>query len=83
MEDLGPVDMEVVIKNKHQMVHVPHWFSVDLKIGVSTSREAFIYLLFLVVKPMTLRKSNIMSVGRIPVMTLVSLSKMLYYNLRG
>ncbi|XP_071804408.1 WD repeat-containing protein 48-like [Asterias amurensis] len=34
VEDLGPVDMEVVIKNKHQMVHVPHWFSVDLKIGM-------------------------------------------------
>ena len=35
VEDLGDVDFEVEIKNRFKMVYVPHWFSVDLKIGVS------------------------------------------------
>ncbi|XP_022083499.1 WD repeat-containing protein 48-like [Acanthaster planci] len=34
VEDLGKADMEIVIKSKHQMVYVPNWFSVDLKIGM-------------------------------------------------
>ena len=34
MEDFGHVDFEEEIKKRFKMVHVPNWFSVDLKTGV-------------------------------------------------
>ena len=35
VQDLGPVDFEGEVKRRFKMVYVPHWFSVDLKIGAS------------------------------------------------
>lgn len=35
MEDLGQVNYEEEIKKRFKMVHVPNWFNVDLKTGVS------------------------------------------------
>ena len=34
VEDFGHVDFEEEIKKRFKMVHVPNWFSVDLKTGV-------------------------------------------------
>ncbi|XP_041474967.1 WD repeat-containing protein 48-like [Lytechinus variegatus] len=34
VEDLGHADFEVEIKNRFQMIYVPNWFAVDLKIGM-------------------------------------------------
>lgn len=34
IENLGKVSFEEEIKKRFKMVHVPHWFTVDLKIGV-------------------------------------------------
>lgn len=34
VKDLGKVDFQKEIKNRTQMVYVPNWFSVDLKIGM-------------------------------------------------
>ncbi|XP_052764108.1 WD repeat-containing protein 48-like [Mya arenaria] len=36
VEDLGKKDLEEEIKNRFKMVHVPNWFSVDLKTGMLT-----------------------------------------------
>ena len=35
VQDLGNVDFDAEIKRRFKMVYVPHWFTVDLKIGVS------------------------------------------------
>lgn len=34
VENLGKVSFEEEIKKRFKMVYVPHWFTVDLKIGV-------------------------------------------------
>ncbi|XP_071495123.1 WD repeat-containing protein 48-like [Diadema antillarum] len=34
VEDLGHADFDVEIKNRFQMIYVPNWFTVDLKIGM-------------------------------------------------
>jgi len=36
VEDLGTVDFDEEIKRRSQMVHVPNWFTVDLKTGMLT-----------------------------------------------
>ncbi|XP_023931013.1 WD repeat-containing protein 48-like [Lingula anatina] len=36
IEELGAVDLEEEIKKRFKMVHVPNWFSVDLKTGMIT-----------------------------------------------
>ncbi|XP_052718579.1 WD repeat-containing protein 48-like [Crassostrea angulata] len=36
IEKLGKVSFEEEIKKRFKMVHVPHWFTVDLKIGLLT-----------------------------------------------
>jgi hypothetical protein len=35
VEDLGKVDYDETIKARQKFVHVPNWFTVDLKLGVS------------------------------------------------
>lgn len=34
MKDFGQVSMEQIAKERFKMLHVPSWFSVDLKTGV-------------------------------------------------
>ncbi|TRY75454.1 hypothetical protein TCAL_07104 [Tigriopus californicus] len=36
VKDLGPVDFDAEVKQRHQVVYVPNWFTVDLKTGMLT-----------------------------------------------
>jgi WD repeat-containing protein 48 len=38
MEDLGQVDLDEEAQNRAEQIHVPNWFSVELKTGMLTIR---------------------------------------------
>lgn len=38
VKDLGQVDFENELKQHNQKVHIPNWFTVDLKTGVSSQQ---------------------------------------------
>jgi len=35
VKDLGHVDFDVAVKEREEMIFIPNWFTVDLKLGVS------------------------------------------------
>lgn len=43
-ESLGKVDFDEEVKKRNQRVHIPNWFTVDLKIGVSYHSSSFTLL---------------------------------------
>ena len=34
VEELGKIDFDETVKERNKQVHVPNWFTVDLKTGV-------------------------------------------------
>lgn len=36
MEDLGKIDFDEEVKKRNKMIHIPNWFTVDLKTGMPT-----------------------------------------------
>ena len=43
VKSIGKVDFEDEIEKRFEKVYVPNWFSVDIKIGVSVTRELGVF----------------------------------------